>query len=158
MTSVRLLPSMVSLALPAREINFSPAAITSSSSCLANSSALTSAIVEFTAGTRWLPGSAICCSSGVAPLFILRLAALLDPLVERLQHSCIHRGDHVYRSIQLFFGHPRFPCVRKAPVHSRIAQVHHRYGQAHEHFLTLGQAVDGMGIAIESSEISFLHQ
>jgi hypothetical protein len=92
------------------------------------------------------------------PLFVLRLTALLDPLIQGLQHPCIHGDNHIDCGVQFFFRHPRFPCVRKAPVHSRIAQVHHRYGQAHEHFLTLGQAVDGMGIAIESSEISFLHQ
>jgi hypothetical protein len=72
------------------------------------------------------------------PLFVLRLAALFDPLIERLQHSCIHRGDHVHRGIQLFFGHPRFPCVRKAAIHSRITKAHHRYREPHEHFLTLG--------------------
>jgi hypothetical protein len=87
----------------------------------------------------------------------LRLVPLLNPLIQRLQHTGIHRGDHVRRSIQFFFGHPCFPCVRKAALHSRIAKAHHRDGESHEHFLTLRQAIDGMCIAVESSEIGFLH-
>jgi hypothetical protein len=81
---------------------------------------------------------------------------LFDPLVERLQNSGIHRGYHIDRSIQFFIRHPRFPCVRKAALHSRIAEAHHSDREAHEHFLTLSQALDGMGVAIESSEICFL--
>jgi hypothetical protein len=68
----------------------------------------------------------------------LRLAALFDPLIQRLQHSRIHSRNHVNSGVQLFLGHPRFPCTRKAPVHSPIAQPHHRDGEAHEHFFTLG--------------------
>jgi hypothetical protein len=93
----------------------------------------------------------------VAHNTFLRFVSLFNPLIERLQHSGTHGRNHVHSRIQLFLGHPCFPCVRKAPVHSRIAQPHHRYGQAHEHFLTFRQAFDGMSVTVESSEISFLH-
>ena len=76
--------------------------------------------------------------------------SLLDPLIQRLQHSRVHRGDHVHRRIELFFRHPRFPCVRKAPIHSRIAQPHHRDGETDEHLLTLGKTLDGVRIAVKS--------
>jgi hypothetical protein len=94
------------------------------------------------------------CGPRVVPR--LRLAALLDPLVQRLEDSRIYGGNHINRRVQFFFGHPCFPCVRKAPVHSRIAQAHHRYGQAHEHFLTFRQAFDRMGVLIEGSKVGFL--
>jgi hypothetical protein len=77
--------------------------------------------------------------SPCSPFFaLLWFISLFDPLIQGLQHPCIHSGNHINRSVQFFFGHPCFPCVRKAPVHSRIAQPHHRYCQAHEHFLTVG--------------------
>jgi hypothetical protein len=49
------------------------------------------------------------------------LASRLDSLIQRLQHTRIHRCNHVDSRIELFFGHSRFPCVRKAALHSRIA-------------------------------------
>jgi hypothetical protein len=88
---------------------------------------------------------------------LLWLAALLDALIQRLQHSRIHRGDHIHRSIQLLFRHPRFPCVRKAPLHSRIAKTHHRHGEADEHFLPVGETVHRVGITIERTKVGFLH-
>jgi hypothetical protein len=86
----------------------------------------------------------------------LAFAPLLDPLIQRLQHSRIYRGDHIDRSIQFFFRHPRFPCVRKAPVHSRIAEPHHCDGETDEHLFAVGETFDGVRIAVESSEIGFL--
>jgi hypothetical protein len=59
-------------------------------------------------------------------------------VIQRLQNSGIHGGNYIDRGVQLFFGHPCFPCVRKAALHSRIAKAHHRDGKAHQHFLTLG--------------------
>jgi hypothetical protein len=53
---------------------------------------------------------------------LLHLIPSLYPLIERLQNTRIHRRDHVHCGIKLFLGHPRFPCVRKAPLHSQIAQ------------------------------------
>ena len=82
--------------------------------------------------------------------------SLLDPLIQRFEHSRVHRGDHIHRRIELFFRHPRFPCVRKAPVHSRIAEPHHCDGEADEHLLALGQTLDRMRIAVKSSEVGFL--
>jgi hypothetical protein len=91
------------------------------------------------------------------PRPFLRLVSLLDPLVQRLQNSGVDCRNHVHSRIELFFGHPCFPCVRKAPVHSRIAKPHHRYGQTHKHFLTFRQAFDGMSVAVEGSKVGFLH-
>jgi hypothetical protein len=82
--------------------------------------------------------------------------SLLDPLIQRLQNPRVHRGDHIDCGIELFFRHPRFPCVRKASFNSRIAEPHHRDGETDEHLLAFGEAFDGMGVAIESSEICFL--
>ena len=87
---------------------------------------------------------------------VLRLASLLDPLIERLQHARIDGRDHVHRGVKLLFDHPRFPCVRKAPVDSRIAEPHHRDGKADEHLLALGETFDRMGIAIEGSKVRFI--
>ena len=85
------------------------------------------------------------------------LGPLLDPLIERLQNSRIHCRDHVNRRIQLLLRHSRFPCVRKAPIHSGIAEPHHRHGKTDEHLLALGQTLDRMRIAVKSSEVGFLH-
>jgi hypothetical protein len=84
------------------------------------------------------------------------LASLLDPLIQRPQHARIHRRDHIDRRIEFFFRHARFPCVRKAPVHSWIAEPHHRDGEADQHLLALGETFDGMSIAVKSSKICFL--
>jgi hypothetical protein len=75
-----------------------------------------------------------------------------------LQNPRVHRGDHVHGGVQLFFGHPRFPCVRKAPLHSRIAKPHHGDRETDQHFLPLGETFHGMGIAIKSSKVSFLRR
>jgi len=82
--------------------------------------------------------------------------ALFDSLIERLQDACIHRGDDIYRCIQFFVGHSRFPCIRKAPFHSRIAEAHHRHGKTDEHLLAFGKTFDSMGVTIELAKISFL--
>ena len=80
----------------------------------------------------------------------------LDPLIQRLQHSCIDRRDHIHRRIQFFFGHSRFPRVRKATIDSRIAEPHHRNGEADQHLFALAEALDGMRVAVESSKVGFL--
>jgi len=86
----------------------------------------------------------------------LAFAPLLDPLIQRLQHSRVHRGDDIDCCIEFFFRHPRFPCVRKAPVNSWITEAHHRDGEADEHLFPLGKTFDGMRVAVKSSEIRFL--
>ena len=75
--------------------------------------------------------SSIFVAAGGAHDMVLCFVSCLNTLIERLQDARIHRRDHIDRGIQLFFRHPRFPCVRKAPLHSRIAQPHHRYGKPH---------------------------
>jgi len=69
---------------------------------------------------------------------LLRLIPSFDPLIQRLQHSRIYRSNHIHRCIEFFFRHPRFPCVRKAAFHSRVAEPHRRHGQTDEHLLALG--------------------
>ena len=62
---------------------------------------------------------------------------LFDSLIQRLQHARIHRRDDIHCRIQLFLRHPRFPCVRKAPFYSWVAQSHHRHGETDEHLLAV---------------------
>jgi hypothetical protein len=81
---------------------------------------------------------------------------LFDPLIERLEDSRIHGGDHIDRCIQLFFRHARFPCVRKATLHSWIAEPHHRDGKTDEHLLPFGETLHGMSIPIKRPKVSFL--
>jgi hypothetical protein len=81
---------------------------------------------------------------------------LLDSLTQRLKNSRIHRGNNIHRRIQFFLSHSRFPCIRKAPFHSRIAEPHHRHGKTHEHLLAFGETLDGMGVTIELAKVSFL--
>ena len=82
--------------------------------------------------------------------------SLLDPLIQRLQNPRVHRGDDIHSCIEFFFRHSRFPCVRKAAIHSRIAEAHRRHRQTDEHLLAFGEAFDGMRLTIKSSKISFL--
>jgi hypothetical protein len=95
-------------------------------------------------------------SSFCRPVRQSRFASLLDPLVQRLQHTRIHRSDYVYCRIEFLFRHPRFPCVRKASFDSRVAQSHHRNGQADEHLFTVAETFDSVSVPVESSEIGFL--
>jgi hypothetical protein len=87
----------------------------------------------------------------------LRLASLLDALIEGLQHPCIDCGDHIHSRVQLFFRHACFPCIRKAPIHSRIAEPHHCDREADQHLLALSEAFDGVRIAVECPKIGFFH-
>jgi hypothetical protein len=91
------------------------------------------------------------------PRRFLWFGALFDPLIQRLQHFRVHCTDHIdWGGIELFLGHARSPCVRKATIHSRITEPHHRDGKTNEHLLALGETFDGMRIALESSKISLL--
>ena len=93
------------------------------------------------------------CGPDAAHADSLRLVPLLDPLIQRLQNSRVHCGNDIYRRIEFFFSHSRFPCVRKAPLHSRIAEPHHRDRQTNQHLLALGEASDGMSVTVEGTEI-----
>lgn len=86
----------------------------------------------------------------------LAFVSRLNSLIQRLQHARINGGNHVHRRVQFFFRHSRFPCVRKAPIHSWIAQAHHCHSQADKHFFTVGEAFNGVGFAIEGTKICFL--
>ena len=83
----------------------------------------------------------------------LRLISLLDPLIQRLQNSSVHSGDHIDCGIQLFLGHSRFPCVRKAALHSRVAEAHRRDRQPDQYLLPLAKTLHRMGVAIKSSKV-----
>jgi len=82
--------------------------------------------------------------------------ALLNPLIQGLEHARIHRGDDIHGGIQFFLRHPRFPCVRKAPFDSRVAQSHHCKGQADEHLFTVAETFDSVSVTVEGTKISFL--
>jgi hypothetical protein len=77
-------------------------------------------------------------------------------LIQRLQDTSIHGGNHIHRRVQFFLGHSLLPCIRKAPFDSRVAEPHHRHGKTHEHLLAFGETLDGMGVTIESAKISLL--
>ena len=70
-----------------------------------------------------------------------------------LQNPGVHGGNDVDGSIELFLRKPRFPCVRKAPFDSRIAQAHHRDRQADKDLLAIAETLDRMGITIELAKI-----
>jgi hypothetical protein len=80
---------------------------------------------------------------------------LFDPLIQRLQNARVNGRNHIHRRVQFFLRHPRFPCVRKAPFDSRVAQSHHRNGQADEHLFTVGETFDSVSVTVEGSKISF---
>jgi hypothetical protein len=82
--------------------------------------------------------------------------ALLNPLIQGLQHTRIHCGDDIHRRVQFFFRHPRFPCVRKASFDSRVAESHHRHGQADEHLFTVAETFDSVSVTVEGAKISSL--
>jgi hypothetical protein len=86
----------------------------------------------------------------------LAFVPLLDPLIQRLQHSGIHRGDDIHSRIEIFFRHSRLPCVRKAAIHSRITEPHHRDGVTDEPLLALGETLDRMRVAVKGSKVSFI--
>jgi hypothetical protein len=83
--------------------------------------------------------------------------ALFDSLIQRLQDTRIHGGNNIHRRIQFFLGHSRFPCIRKAPFHSRIAEAHHRHRQANQHLFPGSETFHGMGVTIELAEIGSAH-
>jgi len=92
-----------------------------------------------------------------ALLFNRLFLALLDSLVKRLKNSRVNSRDHVDSSIEFFFRHARFPCVRKAAFHSWIAEPHHRHREPYEHLFTLAQTRHRVGIPVESTEIGLIH-
>ena len=81
----------------------------------------------------------------------LRLIPLLDALIQRLQNSNVNRGDYVHCGVQLFLRHPRFPCVRKATVDSRIAEPHHRDGKTDQHLLAFSKTLDPVSLESDTS-------
>ena len=81
----------------------------------------------------------------------------LDSLIERFEYACVNGSDDIHRCVEFLFGQSRFPCVRKAPVHSGIAVTRHRHSEPKEHLLPFAEAVDAMGVTIELSEICFFH-
>jgi hypothetical protein len=81
---------------------------------------------------------------------------LFDSLIQRLQDARLHRGNNIHRRIQFFLSHSRFPCIRKAPLYSRIAEAHHRYRQANKHLFSVSETFHCMGVTIKGSKISFL--
>ena len=84
-----------------------------------------------------------------------RFLSLFNPLIERLEHPRIHGSNHIDGSIQLFYAHPCFSCIRKATIHSRITEAYHRDRQPDQHFLTVGKAFGRVRLTIKGSKICF---
>src|SRR4029450_2711569 len=72
------------------------------------------------------------------------------------KYARIHRSDDIHRRVQFLLSHPRFPCVRKAPVYSRIAKPHHCHRQPDEHLLPVSETGHRVGVTVELTEISAL--
>jgi hypothetical protein len=81
---------------------------------------------------------------------------LLDSLIQRFEHPGVNGGYDIHCGIQFFFGHSRFPCVRKAAIHSRIAKAHHRDGESDKHLFSFSETFDRMCFAVEGSKVRFL--
>lgn len=78
---------------------------------------------------------------------------LLDSLIQRFEHAGVNGSNDIHCGIQFFFGHSRFPCVRKAAIHSRIAKAHHSDGETDQHLLALREALHRVCFAVESSKV-----
>jgi len=76
--------------------------------------------------------------------------------VERLDNPCIHGSDNVHRHIYIFLSDAGLPCVRKAPLDSRLTVAHKGYRQTHKDLLALAQIGHCVGVAVELPKISAL--
>lgn len=76
--------------------------------------------------------------------------------IEGLQNACIDCCDDIHSAVEIGFVNTRFPCVRKASFHSRLAVAHHGDGQTHEYFFALTEICSGVSIAVKLTEISSL--
>jgi len=92
----------------------------------------------------------------VAHEAFLCFVSLFDSLIQGLKYARIHRSDDIHRRVQFFLRHPRFPCVRKAPVYSRIAKPHHCHRQPDEHLFAVAETFDGVSVTVEGAKISLL--
>jgi hypothetical protein len=82
---------------------------------------------------------------------------LLDSLIKRLENSGVHRCDHVNGRVKFLFGHPGFPCVRKAAFHSWIAQPHHCHRQSHQRLFALAETGYRVRLPVKGPKISSRH-
>jgi hypothetical protein len=74
--------------------------------------------------------------------------------VERLKNPRIDGCNHIHGAVQIDFVNTRFPCVRKAAFHSRLAIAHHGDGKTHEYLFAFAQIFNGVSIAVKPPEIS----
>jgi hypothetical protein len=77
--------------------------------------------------------------------------------VERLQNPCIDSCDDIHSAIEIGFVDTRFPCVRKATFHSRLAVAHHGNGETHKYFFALAEIFNGVSLAVKLPEVSSLN-
>jgi hypothetical protein len=76
--------------------------------------------------------------------------------VQRLNNAGINCRNDVHSSVQIFLRDTGLPCVRKAPLHSRLTVPHEGHRQADQYLLALAQVGYRMRIPIKLAEIRAL--
>ncbi len=76
--------------------------------------------------------------------------------VERLDNPGVHGGNHVSRTIQICLRDISFPCVRKAPFHSRLTIADHGNGQSHKDFFAFREIWHRMRITVKCAKVGSL--
>ena len=76
--------------------------------------------------------------------------------VQRLYNARIDCRNDIYGSVQVCFRDPGFPCIRKAPLHSRLTVADKSHRQPNKYLLALAQVRYSMRIPIKLAEIRAL--
>ena len=76
--------------------------------------------------------------------------------VQRLNNTGIDCRNDVHGSVQICLRDTGFPCVRKAPLHSRLTITYESNRQPNKYLLALAQAGHCMRIPIKLAEIRAL--
>jgi hypothetical protein len=76
--------------------------------------------------------------------------------VQRLNNAGIDCRDDVHSSVQICLRDTGFPCVRKAPLHSRLTITYESNRQPNKYLLALAQVGHRMRIPIKLAEIRAL--
>src|SRR4029450_2474803 len=66
--------------------------------------------------------------------------------VQRLNNAGIDCRNNIHGSVQICLRDTSFPCVRKAPLHSRLTVTYEGNRQPNKHLLALAQVGDGRRI------------
>jgi hypothetical protein len=78
--------------------------------------------------------------------------------VQRLNNAGIDCRNNIHSSVQSCLRDTSFPCVRKAPLHSRLTVTYEGNRQSNKYLLALAQVGHRMRILIKLAEIrAFTH-